>query len=77
MGYRNTSGKNGYVYILSNVKRNVLYIGVSSELDERILDHKFGYGSRFTTKYNLDVLLYFERYPNIKEAIEREKQLKN
>lgn len=77
MPYRNSSGKNGNVYFLSNVKRTVLYIGVTSELDERILNHKYGKGSTFTAKYNLKVSLYFEEYPNIEEAIEREKQLKN
>jgi len=77
MAYRNLSGKNGYVYFLSNVKRTVLYIGVTSELDGRILNHKYGKGSTFTAKYNLKVLLYFEEYTNIEEAIEREKQLKN
>ncbi|MEL7833962.1 GIY-YIG nuclease family protein [Fodinibius sp. Rm-B-1B1-1] len=77
MAYRNYSGKNGFVYFLSNYNRNVLYIGVTGELDKRILDHKFGQGSKFTSKYNLKILLYFEEYPNINEAIEREKQLKN
>ncbi len=77
MAYRNSSGRNGYIYILSNVKRSVLYIGVTSELDKRIFEHKHGKGSKFTAKYNLKVLLYFELYPNINEAIEREKQLKN
>lgn len=77
MGYQNTSGKNGIVYILSNYKRTVLYIGVTSNLDKRIINHKYGSGSKFTAKYNLNVLLYFEQYPNINEAIEREKQLKN
>lgn len=77
MAYRNSSGKNGYVYILSNVNRTVLYIGVTSKLDSRILIHKYGEGSTFTARYNLKALLYFEEYPNIEEAIEREKQLKN
>lgn len=63
MGYRNSSGKNGYVYILSNVKRTILYIGVTSELDGQIINHKNGKGSTFTAKYNLRVLLYFEDYP--------------
>ncbi len=77
MAYRNHFGKNGFVYILSNYNRNVLYVGVTSELDERILNHKFGKGSKFSAKYNLKILLYFEKYPNIDRAIEREKQLKN
>lgn len=77
MGYKNSSGKKGFVYILSNTSRSTLYIGVTSFLDERILDHKYGVGSKFTAKYNLTTLLYYEEYPNINEAIEREKQLKN
>lgn len=77
MAYQNSSGKNGFVYILSNASRNTLYIGVTSVLDERIIDHKYGRGSKFTAKYNLNVLLYYEKYPNLREAIEREKQLKN
>ncbi|MGD8427764.1 MAG: GIY-YIG nuclease family protein [Balneolaceae bacterium] len=46
-------------------------------MDQRILNHKYGQGSHFATKYNLTVLLYYEKFPNIKKAIEREKQLKN
>jgi putative endonuclease len=77
MAYKNSVGKSGYVYILSNYNKNVLYSGVTSSLDERIIDHKYGKGSKFSAKYNLTVLLYFEEYLNINEAIEREKQLKN
>jgi len=43
--------KGGYVYIVSNKKRNVLYVGVTSELDSRIYQHKTGNGSEFTKKY--------------------------
>ncbi|MDZ7683229.1 MAG: GIY-YIG nuclease family protein [Fodinibius sp.] len=77
MGYKNSSGKRGYVYILTNKSKSTLYIGVTSFLDKRILDHKHGEGSKFSAKYNLEILLYYEKYPNIGEAIEREKQLKN
>ncbi|NGP87812.1 GIY-YIG nuclease family protein [Fodinibius halophilus] len=77
MGYKNSSGKCGYVYILTNKSKSVLYIGVSSTLDKRIIEHKYGQGSKFTIKYNCTILLYYEKYPNINEAIAREKQLKN
>ncbi|MDZ7715780.1 MAG: GIY-YIG nuclease family protein [Balneolaceae bacterium] len=77
MGYHNRIGKNGYVYILSNCKRNMFYIGVTNDLEYRILQHKEGKGSAFTKRYKLKYLVYFEEYPNIKEAISREKQLKN
>ena len=77
MAYRNRMGKVGYVYILSNFKRTVFYIGVTSDLETRIQKHKNNQGSSFTKKYNLRYLMYFEEFSNIEEAIEREKQLKN
>lgn len=70
-------GKIGYVYMLSNYSRNVIYIGVTNDLIERISDHRKGRGSKFTKRYKVKHLLYFEKYPNIVEAIHREKQLKN
>jgi putative endonuclease len=71
------SGKGGYIYILTNKNRNVLYIGVTSDLANRICEHKSGRGSSFTRKYRCTVLLYFEFFEHIEPAIEREKQLKN
>ena len=55
----------------------MLYIGVTSNLYRRIVEHKSGKGSIFTKKYNLKVLLYFEEFSSIGQAIMREKQLKN
>ena len=69
--------KKGYVYIMTNLKRTVLYIGVTSDLKARIGDHKDGIGSAFTVKYKLKELIYFEEFPDINQAITREKQLKN
>ena len=69
--------KNGYVYILSNFNRTVLYIGMTNNIEVRILQHKAGIGSSFTSRYNLTDLMYFETFQNITSAIEREKQLKN
>ena len=68
--------KGGYVYILSNDIRMVLYIGVTSNLYSRIYDHRIGQGSAFTKKYNCTDLVYYQFYPTIEEAIKREKQLK-
>ncbi|MBI9042231.1 GIY-YIG nuclease family protein [Lutibacter sp.] len=68
--------KESYIYILSNEKRTTLYIGVTSNLIERIENHKKGIGSTFTKKYNVWDLLYFEVFSDIEIAIEREKQLK-
>jgi len=69
--------KNSYVYILSNKKRTVLYVGMTSDLSNRIIQHKNGKGSEFAIKYNLKDLVYFEEFNDINQAISREKQLKN
>ena len=68
--------KGGYIYIVSNKHRTVLYIGVTSNLYSRAYEHKVGEGSAFTRKYNCSDLLYYEFYDLIEAAIEREKQLK-
>ena len=64
------------VYILSNYARTVFYLGVTSNLESRILDHKQGTGSIFTSKYKCHCLMYYEDYSNISHAIARQKQLK-
>ncbi|MCX2680687.1 GIY-YIG nuclease family protein [Galbibacter sp. EGI 63066] len=69
--------KEGYVYIVSNKNRSVLYIGVTSNLRKRIQEHKNKEGSIFTKKYSCVDLLYFEKFSGIRQAIKREKQLKN
>jgi putative endonuclease len=69
--------KRGFVYILMNKTRTVLYIGVISDLQRRLSEHQLGEGSAFTAKYNVKHLVYFETYHSIVKAIEREKQLKN
>ena len=69
--------KQGFVYILSNKSRTVLYIGITSDLKRRILEHKSGLGSEFSSKYVTTDLLYFEQINGIQNAIDREKQLKN
>ena len=69
--------KGGYVYIMSNRNRTTFYIGVTSDLKTRIADHKNGIGSKFTEKYKVNELLYHEDFPDIYQAIDREKQLKN
>lgn len=68
--------KEGYVYILSNSKRTVLYTGVSSDLIHRTFHHKKGQGSEFSTKYRTHLLMYYEVHQNMYKAIRREKQIK-
>ncbi|MBP2832626.1 GIY-YIG nuclease family protein [Aquimarina sp. U1-2] len=69
--------KKSYTYIMTNKHRTTFYIGVTADLKERITAYQSGIGSKFTTKYNLTELVYFEEFTNINEAISREKQLKN
>ncbi|WP_274474816.1 GIY-YIG nuclease family protein [Mangrovimonas aestuarii] len=66
-----------YIYILTNKYRTTFYIGVTANLDKRLEDHRNGIGSRFTKKYNVKDLVYFEVFSDINQAIAREKQLKN
>ena len=65
----------GYVYVLGS-NTGTLYIGVTSRLGSRILEHKRGQGSEFTAKYGCHRLLYYESFEDIRNAISREKSLK-
>ncbi|MDQ2771026.1 MAG: GIY-YIG nuclease family protein [Bacteroidota bacterium] len=67
-----------YVYILTNTGRTVLYIGVTNDLPRRLYEHSTGRGdaSKFTGRYQADLLVYFEISPDPTQAIAREKVLK-
>jgi putative endonuclease len=69
--------KGGYIYIVTNKNRTVIYIGVTSDLSTRSDQYKKGLGSSFAKKYNCTDLVYYEFFERIEGAIEREKQLKN
>lgn len=64
------------VYILGNVSGDVLYTGMTNNLERRVLEHKSGKGSGFTSKYKVHKLLYYELTEDVGVAIEREKQIK-
>jgi len=65
------------VYIMTNSHRTVLYVGVTSDLRQRIAQHRAGvHPSAFTRRYNVDRLVYFETTSDIQAALRREKQLK-
>ncbi|WP_422006478.1 GIY-YIG nuclease family protein [Roseivirga pacifica] len=68
--------KGGYVYIMSNKSRTVLYIGVTSDLEARVYQHKNDLGGAFTKKYHCYSLIYYEVFGHIESAIKREKVLK-
>ncbi len=65
-----------YVYLLCNENRNVLYVGVIENLRRRLYLHKKRLIPGFTKKYNVNRLVYFEGFPNIERARERERQIK-
>jgi putative endonuclease len=64
-----------YVYIMTNRSRT-LYIGITSGLVKRVLQHRTGFYKGFTSRYKMDRLLYWEKFKNVGMAIAREKQLK-
>jgi putative endonuclease len=69
--------RNYFVYIMSNMKRGVMYIGITSSLCKRVKEHKNKvHKNCFTAKYNLRRLVYFEMIENAVSAIHREKQIK-
>ena len=69
--------KKGYTYILFNKRNGTLYTGVTSNLKQRIYEHKSKiHADSFTAKYCVDKLGYYEEFVLIKDAIAREKQIK-
>jgi putative endonuclease len=65
-----------FVYILTNKNNTVLYVGITSDLLGRVFQHKEQAIKGFTSRYNVDKLVYYEIYEDVYEAISREKQLK-
>ncbi|NOX28304.1 MAG: GIY-YIG nuclease family protein [Gammaproteobacteria bacterium] len=68
--------KHPHVYILASKKNGTLYIGVTSNLVQRIWQHKNNQSPGFTKKYQVHTLVYYEAHEIIESAITREKQMK-
>ena len=68
--------KEFYVYIMASRKRGTLYIGVTNNLAGRVRRHKSSLASRFTKRYGVKNLVYYEEHDNIQQAMNREKQMK-
>jgi putative endonuclease len=66
-----------WVYILASQPRGTLYIGVTNNILGRVELHRAGKGSHFTSRYRVSMLVYFEEFNDIKQAIQREKTLKH
>ncbi|HEX4003201.1 MAG TPA: GIY-YIG nuclease family protein [Candidatus Acidoferrales bacterium] len=65
----------GFVYILAS-KSGVLYVGVTSRLRHRIVEHRLKLVDGFSARYNVTRLVYYEQFGDIRNAITREKQIK-
>src|SRR5882724_1731825 len=63
----------GWVYILTNRRNGILYVGVTSDLVRRIFEHRSGFVDGFTKRYGLKRLVYFEQF----DAIQRENNIKH
>ena len=66
-----------FVYLLANRRRGTLYVGVTSNLIQRIHQHQAELADGFTRQYGVKTLVWFEGTPSIEAAITREKQIKN
>lgn len=68
--------KTYYVYILASKRNGTLYIGITNDLMRRVYEHKNKLVKGFTSKYNVNLLVYYEEFNDVNIAIAREKELK-
>jgi putative endonuclease len=67
----------GYIYFLTNRPNGILYVGVTNDLVRRVFEHRSGFVDGFTKQYGLKRLVYFERFDDIRDAIQREHNIKH
>ncbi len=65
-----------YIYILAKARNSTFYVGMTSNLQKRIWEHKNGIANGFTKKYSIKTLVYYEIHDNAESATKREKRLK-
>ena len=65
-----------YVYIMASKRNGTLYVGVTSNLERRVYEHKEGMVDGFSNKYGVDKLVHYERFGRVEDAIAREKCIK-
>ena len=66
-----------WVYMMTNRNKTVIYTGVTNDLKRRIQEHKDNKGCSFTKKYNITMLVYYESFSRIIDAIAAEKKIKS
>jgi len=64
-----------YVYIMASRSRT-LYVGITSNLEQRVYQHKNKLVDGFTSRYNINILVYYAETNDVREAIAREKEIK-
>jgi len=69
--------RGGWVYIMTNRPNGTLYTGVTSDLARRAWEHREGLIDGFTKQYGLKRLVWYERYEDIRDAIQRESNMKH
>jgi putative endonuclease len=74
---QNLSMAGGYVYILTNRPNGILYVWVTNDLVRRVFEHRWGFVDGFTKQFGLKRLVYFERFDDIRDAIQREHNIKH
>jgi putative endonuclease len=67
----------GFVYFMASAPNGILYVGVTSELVQRVYQHRNGLVPGFTKRYSIKRLVYFEQYDDIRLAIQREHNIKH
>jgi putative endonuclease len=75
-GKKSMNDKQYYLYIMTNYETTTLYTGVTNDLIRRLYEHKNKIIEGFTSRYNVNKLVYYEIYDDIEQAIIREKQIK-
>jgi putative endonuclease len=65
-----------FVYLLASRRNGTLYVGVTSDLTGRVGQHRDGVHDGFTRKYGVHMLVWFEEFADVRDAIRREKQIK-
>jgi putative endonuclease len=66
-----------FVYMMSNRRNGILYIGVTTNLPKRSFQHREGVIEGFTRRYGLKMLVYYEPFDDVRDAIQREKTMKH
>jgi len=65
-----------YVYILASKRNGTIYIGMTNDLQRRVYEHKTGTIKGFTNKYGVFILVYFDEFKQVEQAIQRENNMK-